>query len=73
MQALIDFDGWRKWKEVAVENNLKGRASPMPPKAMAKETPSKRTSMQGSSPTLKKDVEPLKKEDSPDTVVGMGN
>lgn len=73
MQALIDFDGWRKWKEVAVENNLKGSASPVPPKAIAKETPSKRLSLQGISPTIKKDIEPLKKEDSPDTVVGVGS
>lgn len=73
MQALIDFDGWRKWKGVAVENNLKGGASPIPPKAMAKEMPSKRASLQGSSPTMKKDMEPLRKEDSPDTVVEAGN
>jgi hypothetical protein len=24
MQALIDFDGWRKWSEFATENGLKG-------------------------------------------------
>jgi hypothetical protein len=23
MQALIDFDGWRKWKDAAVQNGLK--------------------------------------------------
>lgn len=23
MQALIDFDGWRKWKDAAIENGLK--------------------------------------------------
>ena len=23
MQALIDFDGWRKWKDAAIQNGLK--------------------------------------------------
>lgn len=72
MQALIDFDGWRKWKEVAVENNLKGGASPVPPPSKGvKDIPSKRQS--GVSPAVKEDIdglEKVRKEDSPDTVVG---
>jgi osomolarity two-component system response regulator SSK1 len=28
MQALIDYDGWRKWKESAQENGLKGGLNP---------------------------------------------
>ena len=28
MQALIDFDGWRKWKESAQENGLQDGLNP---------------------------------------------
>jgi hypothetical protein len=28
MQALIDYDGWRKWKESAQENGLKDGLNP---------------------------------------------
>jgi hypothetical protein len=28
MQALIDFDGWRKWKDNAVQNGLKDASNP---------------------------------------------
>jgi hypothetical protein len=27
MQALIDFDGWRKWKDAAEQNGLKDASS----------------------------------------------
>jgi osomolarity two-component system response regulator SSK1 len=30
MQALIDFDGWRKWKDAAVQNGLKDASNPRP-------------------------------------------
>lgn len=29
MQALIDFDGWRKWKDFSLVNEEKERASEM--------------------------------------------
>jgi predicted transcriptional regulator len=28
MQALIDFDGWRKWEDAAVQNGLKDASNP---------------------------------------------
>ena len=28
MQALIDYDGWRQWREVAVSNGLKTASDP---------------------------------------------
>jgi hypothetical protein len=28
MQALIDFDGWRQWREVAIKNGLKSASDP---------------------------------------------
>jgi len=36
MQALIDFDGWRKWEDFATANGLKDSRDPMTgPKAAA--------------------------------------
>jgi osomolarity two-component system response regulator SSK1 len=28
MQALIDYDGWRQWREIAVKNGLKTASDP---------------------------------------------
>jgi hypothetical protein len=36
MQALIDFDGWRKWKDAAVQNGLKDASNPRPAAAKKK-------------------------------------
>jgi hypothetical protein len=30
MQALIDFDGWRKWKDAAIQNGLKDASTSDP-------------------------------------------
>jgi hypothetical protein len=30
MQALIDFDGWRKWKDAAIQNGLKDASTQDP-------------------------------------------
>lgn len=69
MQALIDFDGWRKWKDAAEQNGLKD-ASMMKPKP----APKKKAVEAAPAPAAKKSLENLKddelvKEDSPDTIV----
>jgi hypothetical protein len=28
MQALIDYEGWRQWREIAVKNGLKTASDP---------------------------------------------
>jgi len=52
MQALIDFDGWRKWKEIATESNLKSAATPAAstPKPPPPKDPAKRQSLQAPPP-----------------------
>lgn len=67
MQALIDFDGWRKWKDFDVAPSATPvKKSPAPVKKGAV-SPSVAVSKME-----QKVEEKLEKEDSPDTVVRVG-
>lgn len=68
MQALIDFDGWRKWKDFdAAPCTTPVKKSPVPAK---KGAVSPSTAVAGKAE--QKVGEKLEKEGSPDTVVGVG-
>jgi len=68
MQALIDFDGWRKWKDFdATPSTTPVKKSPVPAK---KGTVSPSNVVVGK--VEQKVGEKLEKEGSPDTVVGVG-
>jgi hypothetical protein len=67
MQALIDFDGWRKWKDFDV--------SPSVTPVKKSPTPAKKSAVSPSAAVGNMELkvgEKLEKEDSPDTVVGVG-
>lgn len=67
MQALIDFDGWRKWKDFDVTPSITPiKKSP---------TPAKKSTVTPSTVAERveqKVGEKLEKEGSPDTVVEVG-
>jgi len=68
MQALIDFDGWRKWKDFDVAPSATPvKKSPVPVKKGGAVSPS---TVVGKME--QKVGEKLEKEDSPDTVVRVG-
>ena len=67
MQALIDFDGWRKWKDFdATPSTTPVKKSPTPPKKVTVSPSATVGKME------QRTMEKLEKEDSPDTVVGVG-
>jgi hypothetical protein len=67
MQALIDFDGWRKWKDFdAAPSSTPVKKSPTPVKKSGVVSPSAAVGKME-----QKAGEKLDKEDSPDTVVGV--
>jgi hypothetical protein len=80
MQALIDFDGWRKWKDNAVQNGLKDASNPRQgsikrftkPEKLVEKASTLSTSTLVGTDSASKDaivVPPrLTKEDSEDTV-----
>jgi predicted transcriptional regulator len=65
MQALIDFDGWRKWKDAAIANGLKD-ASNMKPGGAGKKAAGKKVTIEKKSSSTEQSSG---KEDSPDAIV----
>ena len=64
MQALIDFDGWRKWKDFD--------AAPSATPVKKSPVPTKKGAVSPSAVVEQKVGEQPEKEGSPDTVVGVG-
>jgi osomolarity two-component system, response regulator SSK1 len=65
MQALIDYDGWRKWKDAAQENGLKDGLNP-------KMASVKRAKKAARSEEKSKSGKDSSKESSEDTLTTVG-
>ncbi|KAF2665437.1 CheY-like protein [Microthyrium microscopicum] len=68
MQALIDFDGWRMWKNAAVQNGLKDASNPRPGAARKKVVEKPPITTDNSNDSVEGAGAMLKKESSEDTV-----
>ena len=68
MQALIDFDGWRKWKDFDTAPSATPVKKPSAPAKKSSVSPL----AAAATKTEQKVGENLEKEGSPDTVVGVG-